>query len=56
MGDLRTTIHERLSEAYESMRTAHTDGDHFLVEARQAEIEDLRRIAVQHGIELPPSL
>lgn len=53
MGELRTTIHERLAEAYEAIRSARTAGDDFMVEARKAEIEDLHRIALDHDIELP---
>lgn len=52
MGELRTVIHQRLSEAYESMRTAGVNGDDSMIEARRAEIEDLRRIASDHDIEL----
>jgi hypothetical protein len=53
VGELTTTIHERLSDAYDSLRTARDTGDDFLVEAQRAEIDDLRRIAANHGIDVP---
>lgn len=53
MGELRTAIHERLSDAYAGMRAACTDGDDYMVETHKAEIEDLQRIAIDHDIELP---
>jgi hypothetical protein len=53
MGELSSTIHQRLSEAYDSMHTAHEEGDAFLADAHQAEIEDLHRIAANHNIDAP---
>ncbi|MGI8333120.1 hypothetical protein ACRYCC_24470 [Actinomadura scrupuli] len=53
MGELSSTIQQRLSEAYDSMRTAREEGDAYLVDARQAEIEDLHRIAANHNIDTP---
>jgi hypothetical protein len=52
MGELTTTIHQRLSDAYESLSTAHATGDDFLAETQEAEIENLNRIAADHGIEV----
>jgi hypothetical protein len=51
MGELSTMINQRLTEAYASLRSAHDDGDAYLADAHQAEIDDLRRIATDHGIE-----
>ncbi|WP_067488398.1 hypothetical protein [Actinomadura hibisca] len=55
MGELSRTIQQRLDDAYASLRTAHADGDIYLVDARQEEIKELRRIAANHdiGIENP---
>lgn len=53
MGELTATIHQRLSDAYDSLRTARDTGDDLLVDAQQAEIDDLRRTAADHGIDLP---
>lgn len=54
MGELSRTIEERLQHAYDSLRTARHTGDSYLVEVRQAEIEDLRRIAANNDIGVPP--
>jgi hypothetical protein len=53
VGELTTTIHQRLTDAYESLRVAHDTGDDLLVEAQRAEIDDLRRTAASHGIDVP---
>jgi hypothetical protein len=50
MGELAAMIEQRIAEASESLRTARAEGDAFLVDAREAEIDDLRRIANEHGI------
>jgi hypothetical protein len=36
VGELTTTIHQRLTDAYESLRVAHDTGDDLLVEAQGA--------------------
>lgn len=51
MGELSRMIKQRLSEAYESLRNARDDGDPYLTDTHQAEIDDLHRIADDHGIE-----
>jgi hypothetical protein len=53
VGELTATIHQRLSDAYDSLRTARDTGDDLLIDAQQAEIDDLRRTAADHGIDLP---
>jgi len=53
MGELSSTINQRLSEAYESLRAARAEGDAYLTDTHQAEIDDLRRIAQEHGIVTP---
>ncbi|MGI5163952.1 hypothetical protein ACQEU3_06305 [Spirillospora sp. CA-253888] len=50
MGELSRTIQQRLDDAYASLRTAHADGDTYLVDVRQEEIKELRRIAANHDI------
>ena len=54
MGELSSMINERLSEAYEHLRVARAEGDTYLTDTHQAEIEDLCRIAHEHGIEPRP--
>ncbi|HZB34179.1 MAG TPA: hypothetical protein VE465_28715 [Streptosporangiaceae bacterium] len=51
MGELAAMIDQRIAEASESLRTARAEDDAFLVDAREAEIDDLRRIANEHGID-----
>lgn len=53
MGELSTAIHQRLSDAYDALRVARDTGDDLLVEAQQAEIDDLRRTAASHGVDVP---
>lgn len=52
MGEFRSTIQRRLSDAYASLHAAEAEGDHFMADARVAEIEDLRRIAAQNDVDL----
>ncbi|ACY97268.1 MULTISPECIES: hypothetical protein [Thermomonospora] len=55
MGELSRTIQQRLSDAYASLRRAQAEGDTYLADIRQAEIEELRRIAANHDIGIPPA-
>lgn len=52
VGELTTTIQQRLSDAYDSLRSASDTGDDLLADAQRAEIDDLRRIAASHGIDV----
>ena len=52
MRELNETIQQRLTDAYESLHAAKKDGDVYLVDLRQSEIDELRRIAANH--DLPP--
>ncbi|MQY08183.1 hypothetical protein [Actinomadura macrotermitis] len=55
MGELTRVIQQRLDDAYESLRSAHAAGDTYLVDIRQEEISELRRIAANNdiGVEAP---
>ncbi|RAY11603.1 hypothetical protein DPM19_28635 [Actinomadura craniellae] len=57
MGELSRQIEQRLTDAYASLRSARVTGDTYLAEVRQAEIDELRRIAANHDIGLvePPA-
>jgi hypothetical protein len=55
VGELRATIQQRMSDAYDSLRTARDAGDDLLIDVQEAEIDDLRRTAADHGIDLPRS-
>ncbi|MEU5882317.1 hypothetical protein [Spirillospora sp. NPDC047279] len=54
MGELSRMIRQRLDDAYESLRSAHADGDTYLADIRQEEIKELRRIAANHDIGVEP--
>lgn len=52
MRELNETIQQRIAEAYASLDAAKREGDLYLVDLRQSEIDELRRIAAAH--DLPP--
>jgi hypothetical protein len=52
MGELARAIEQRLSDAYASLRNARAEGDTFLADIRQSEIEELKRIAANNDIGL----
>ncbi|QXJ20691.1 hypothetical protein AGRA3207_001450 [Actinomadura graeca] len=54
MGELSRMIQQRLDDAYASLRSAHADGDTYLADIRQEEINELRRIAANHDIGIEP--
>ncbi|MEU7000584.1 hypothetical protein [Nonomuraea sp. NPDC046570] len=53
MGEFTHTIERRLDQAYKGLDQARSTGDDYLADTLNAEIEDLRRLAVDHGIPLP---
>ncbi|MEV4217933.1 hypothetical protein [Nonomuraea sp. NPDC049725] len=53
MGEFTTTIESRLNQAYQGLRDARSSGDDYLADTLTAEIEDLRRLADDHGVPLP---
>jgi hypothetical protein len=55
MRELSETIQQRLAEAYESLNTARSEGDVYLADVRQSEIDELRRIAANNGLPHPSS-
>ncbi|MCP2335813.1 hypothetical protein [Actinomadura rupiterrae] len=55
MGELSRQIQQRLDNAYESLRHAHAEGDVYLVDIRQEEIRELRRIAANNDIGIEAS-
>lgn len=44
-------ILQRIKNAEDDLRRALESGDDFLAEVEQSELEDLRRLAAEHGIE-----
>ncbi|WP_283137971.1 hypothetical protein [Rhizohabitans arisaemae] len=53
MGEFTNTIADRLNQAYQGLREAESNGDDFLAETLIADIEDLRRLATEHGVDVP---
>ncbi len=43
-------ILQRIRKAELDLRTARESGDDFLAEAEQSELDDLHRLAAEHGI------
>jgi hypothetical protein len=54
MGQFIASIQERIRDGEAELRRAHEGGDDYLAEVRQAELEDLRRLANEHGVATPP--
>lgn len=52
MGEFTSTLESRLDQAYKGLQEAASAGDDFLADTLTAEIEDLRRLAEDHGIPL----
>lgn len=50
MRELNETIQQRLNEAYASLQAANREGDTYLADLRQSEIDELRRIAEAHDL------
>jgi hypothetical protein len=45
-------ILQRIQSTESDLNHARESGDDFLVDVEQAELEDLRRIAAEHGVEV----
>ncbi|WP_267243725.1 hypothetical protein [Streptomyces sp. PR69] len=43
---------QRIEAAESDLTKAREDGDEFLVDVELAELEDLRRLAAEHGVEV----
>ncbi len=48
-------ILQRIRNAEQDLHRALESGDDFLAEVEQSELDDLRRLATEHGIELMPT-
>lgn len=55
MGEFAAQITHRLHGAAEALRLAKATGDTMGVQTHDAELDDLRRLAAEHGVELPES-
>ena len=43
---------QRIRSTEAELRAARESGDDFLVDVEQAELEDLRRLAAEHGVQI----
>ena len=50
MDAFTTGLMQRIRNTEHDLKRAREDGDDFLAEVEQAELEDLRRIAAEHGV------
>ena len=53
MTELHTEIRHRAARAVASLRSAQDSGDDYLASVREAELENLARIASEHGLRIP---
>ena len=53
MTEFQSQIRERVREAVSSLEDARANDDVHLVQIRTGELEDLARIAFEHGMHLP---
>jgi hypothetical protein len=53
MGEFAAVLKRRLEDEYASLNAARSADDEGLTEAVLAEIENLKRIAADHGVQLP---
>lgn len=53
MGEFAAVLQRRLEDEYASLAAARSADDQDLTEALLAEIENLHRIAAEHGVRLP---
>jgi hypothetical protein len=53
MTEFHTEMRDRAATAVESLREAQASGDDYLVEVREAELENLARLATDHGLRIP---
>lgn len=46
---------QRIQNTESDLHQARESGDDFLAEVEEAELEDLHRLAAEHGVEVPAS-
>jgi hypothetical protein len=52
MDAFTTGLLQRIRTTESDLTRARDDGDEFLVEVEQGELDDLRRLAAEHGVEV----
>ncbi|NYG05524.1 hypothetical protein BJ986_000011 [Phycicoccus badiiscoriae] len=53
MTEFHTEITQRATRAAQSLRSAQESGDDYLASVREAELENLARLADEHGLRIP---
>jgi hypothetical protein len=53
MTEFHAEMRDRAVTAVQSLKHAQDSGDDFLVEVREAELENLARLATEHGLRIP---
>jgi hypothetical protein len=53
MTEFHHEITHRAARAVQSLRAAQESGDDYLVSVREAELENLARLAQEHGLRVP---
>jgi hypothetical protein len=53
MTEFHAEIRDRAAQAVQSLKHAQASGDDYLVEVREAELENLARLATEHGLRIP---
>jgi hypothetical protein len=56
MDAFTTGIMQRIHTTETDLRRARETGDDFLVEVEQGELEDLQRLAAEHGVDVRPKV
>lgn len=52
LGEFLSEIRVRIHETHMSLKAARAAGDDFLADTHASELEDLKRIAARHGLEI----
>jgi hypothetical protein len=53
MTEFHTEISRRAAHAVQSLNLARESGDDYLATVRQSELENLARLAAEHGLRIP---
>lgn len=56
MDAFTTGITQRIRSTESDLNRARESGDDYLIEVEQGELDDLRRIAADHGVEVAPKV
>jgi hypothetical protein len=54
MGEFAVELQRRVQAAEESLRSAHQDGDDYLLSVRAGELESLQHLASEHDVVVGP--